>query len=109
MQRDGLSIALDQSEAAGGEVPLNQYWAAYLYVDDVEALAEEFARAGVTLHRDIAEQPYGCRDFDVRDPDGHIIAFGQDLQPDGPGPGLAGPDTQATDAQDRAVDSAAGD
>ncbi len=34
-------------------------------------------------------RPYGCREFVVDDPDGHIIAFGQVLAPDPLGPGLS--------------------
>jgi hypothetical protein len=34
------------------------------------------------------DNPYGCDDFDVIDPDGHRIAFGQDMEP-GARPGLA--------------------
>jgi len=56
-------------------------------------LAAEFEASEVTLHRGLEEQPYGCRDFDVRDPDGHIIAFGEDMAPSTAGPGLVPPDT----------------
>lgn len=85
VQRGDVTIALDGSRDGGRSV--NQWWAAYIYVDDVEALRAEF------LSRDIAateiHRPthYGCIDFDVVDPDGHRIAFGQSLDPD-PGPGL---------------------
>ncbi len=32
---------------------------------------------------------YGLRDFDIRDPDGHIIAFGHPLGTAPHGPGLS--------------------
>src|ERR1041385_98204 len=60
--------------------PLNQYWAMYLYVDDVDAMAQELLARGVTLEREPEDQPYGCRDFDIRDPDGHLIGIGQNEQ-----------------------------
>jgi catechol 2,3-dioxygenase-like lactoylglutathione lyase family enzyme len=76
--RDRISIFLDKSRTPR-LAPLNQYWAAYVYVDnDVDALASEFALRGVEITREPEDQPYGCRDFDIRDPDGHMIGFGKE-------------------------------
>ena len=85
--RGTVTIMLDASRDSGA-LPVNQYWAAYVYVDDVDALHREFSRAGVDIVRGPEDMEYGCRDFDVRDPDGHLIAFGQDTQPSPEGPGL---------------------
>ncbi len=85
--RNTVTIALDQSRETGRE-PRNQYWAAYIYVDDVDALAEELRAKGVEIVRGPEDQEYGCREIDVKDPDGHIIGFGQDLRPSEEGPGL---------------------
>jgi uncharacterized glyoxalase superfamily protein PhnB len=52
----------------------------YIYVDGVDALAAEFAGRGVAFARAVEDQEYGCRDFEVRDPDGHVIGFGGELQ-----------------------------
>ena len=49
---------------------------AYVHVDDVDQLLEEFRGRGVVLHRDIVDNDYGQRDFCVRSPDGLRIAFG---------------------------------
>ncbi|MBI1385212.1 MAG: hypothetical protein GC150_09900 [Rhizobiales bacterium] len=87
VQRGPVTLALDRSRA--GPVPVNQWWAAYVYVADADALYRELKNDGVIIHREIGDMPYGMRDFDVRDPDGHIIAFGSDLSPTPPGPGLA--------------------
>lgn len=87
VNRGTITIALDASRE-GGRQPQNQYWAAYLYVTDVEALHREYVDRGVEILRGPEDTDYGCRDFDVRDPDGHIIAFGQDLIPSEKGPGL---------------------
>ena len=57
--------------------PLDQYWAVYFYVDDVNAMAAELAARGVAIDREPDDQPYGCRDFDIRDPDGHAVGIGQ--------------------------------
>ena len=85
--RGSVTIMLDKGRD-GQTVPLNQYWAAYVYVDDVDALHREFSQAGAEIARGPEDTYYGCRDFDVRDPDGHLIAFGQDLEPGPEGPGL---------------------
>ena len=87
VQRGRVTIALDRS---GGDsaVPLNQHWAAYVYVADADALCAEFRSNGVEIVRELEDAPYGLRDFDVRDPDGHILAFGHDLDPGNSEPGL---------------------
>ena len=85
--RDTVTIALDRSRDVG-RAPQNHCWAAYVYVDEVDALAEELRGKGVEIIRGPVDQPYGCREIDVQDPDGHIIGFGQDLQPPAAGPGL---------------------
>jgi catechol 2,3-dioxygenase-like lactoylglutathione lyase family enzyme len=87
VQCGAVTIALDQSRD-GISPPRQQYWSAYVYVDDADALLAEFKAAGVAIARDICATEYGCRDFDVRDPDGHCIGFGTVLRPDAMGPGL---------------------
>jgi len=77
VQRGGVTIALDFAE--DGTVPLNQYWAAYVYVSEVDALCAELKAKGAEIAREIEDTEYGCRDFDIRDPDGHLIAFGEVL------------------------------
>ncbi|WP_416897201.1 MAG: VOC family protein [Minwuia sp.] len=90
VQRGAVTFALDETRETGAPVPGNQYWAAYLYVTGVRDLLESFRKAGVPIERELEETPYGLLDFDIRDPDGHVIAFGEDLQPrPGVGPGLA--------------------
>lgn len=85
--RDTVTLALDQSNEADRE-PHNQYWAAYIYVDDVDALSQEMVERGVDVLRGPEDMPHGCREIDVKDPDGHILCFGQDLHPTEAGPGL---------------------
>ena len=51
----------------------------YIWVDDADALYAEFKSKGVTIARDICDQPYGCRDFDVEDCNGYRLCFGHDL------------------------------
>jgi len=79
ISRGRATLFLDQSRTPRA-APLNQYWAAYLYVDDVDAYFSELKSRGVAIERDIEDQDYGCRDFDIRDPDGHVIGIGQLLK-----------------------------
>ena len=87
VQRGLVTLALDKGE---GPPPLNHWWAAYVYIEDAEALRETFAQAGIAVTEMHRPTHYGCIDFDVVDPDGHRIAFGQALNPV-PGPGLGEP------------------
>ena len=88
VQRGPVTIALDRARDPG-PLPINQYWAAYVYVAAVDDLLSEVRAAGVAVERGPEETLYGMREIDVRDPDGHLIAFAQDLNPGTAGPGLA--------------------
>ncbi len=77
VQRGKVTIALDRSRDGG--VPVNQYWAAYIYTGDADALYREFSAIKVDIPRGPEETFYRMREFDVRDPDGHLIAFAHDL------------------------------
>jgi catechol 2,3-dioxygenase-like lactoylglutathione lyase family enzyme len=44
-------------------------------VDDVEALFAEFQRRGVDMAQPLTQQPWGARDFIIRDPDGNLLCF----------------------------------
>jgi len=43
--------------------------------DDIERLFREFESAGVRFHQTLATQPWGAKDFVVRDPDGNLLHF----------------------------------
>ncbi len=88
VQRGGVTLALDRSRTPR-QAPLNQYWAAYVYVSDADALADEFRGRGVEIVREPCDMEHRLREFDVRDPDGHIIGFGHSLGAAPHGPGLA--------------------
>ena len=59
--------------------PAGEMWDAYVWVDDADALAAEFKGKGVSIPRDICDQDYGCRDFDVEDCNGYRLCFGHSL------------------------------
>lgn len=49
---------------------------AYLFVDDADALYEEYAARGVEFTRPLGDMPWRAREFVVRDCDGRLLAFG---------------------------------
>ncbi|WP_431046934.1 VOC family protein [Streptomyces sp. P1-3] len=88
--QDGDRIAhaeLDWPE--GGAVMLGSYdpdtegwclrpgtFGAYVVTDHVDALYERLRHAGVKVLREIADQPYGSREFGIADPEGNKWSFG---------------------------------
>jgi uncharacterized glyoxalase superfamily protein PhnB len=48
----------------------------YVVVEDVDALYERAKAAGAEIVMEIADQPYGSRDFICRDPEGHLWSLG---------------------------------
>ena len=48
---------------------------AYIFVDDPDALHEEYVAQGVTIIRPPQDEPYGLRDFTLETPTGHRLTF----------------------------------
>ena len=80
--RDGICFMLSQvpgvarpNSVAAGE----STWDAYIWVNDVDALYGEFKAKGAKIIRgpEIVEE-YGNKDFDLEDPGGYVLCFGQD-------------------------------
>jgi catechol 2,3-dioxygenase-like lactoylglutathione lyase family enzyme len=79
--RGGITIMLSQIDKAVVRPnritdPRGEVWDAYVWVNDPDALFREFQQKGVKITRDICDQPYHCRDFDVEDCNGYRICFG---------------------------------
>ena len=51
----------------------------YFVVDDIDALAAEYAAKGIAFRAAVADKPWGMREFALETPDGHRIMFGQDI------------------------------
>ena len=49
----------------------------YFYVDDVVALRDSVMAKGVEA-TDLAVRFYGMKEFEITDPEGHVLIFGQD-------------------------------
>ncbi len=68
--------------------PFEGGWSAYFYIDDAKALYAIASARGVETHGLPHETFYGILEFEIKDPEGHWVAFGQDLKPSDEGPGL---------------------
>jgi uncharacterized glyoxalase superfamily protein PhnB len=86
LERSGIVIMLSQLPKTGLmrpnrlADPAGEAWDAYIHVENADALHAEFRARGVKIVRDLCDQFYGCRDFDVEDCNGYRLCFGQDLE-----------------------------
>jgi len=82
VKRSGIVIMLSQLAKTGVvrpnriADPEGEAWDAYIWIENADALHAEFRSKGVTITRDICDQPYGCRDFDVEDRNGYRLCLG---------------------------------
>jgi len=56
----------------------------YVGVSDADALHEELRARGVAIRHPPANYPWGAREMQVTDPDGHVLRFGSDALPGEP-------------------------
>ncbi len=80
--RDGICFMLKQCPGLARPNSIaygSSTWDAYIWVRDVDALYEEFKTKGVKIIRgpEVVEE-YGNKDFDLEDPNGYVLCFGQD-------------------------------
>ena len=76
LHRDDVAIhlALDRDgEKAGSN-------SCCVFVTNVDALYEACVAAGAKIARQIEDSPYGLRDFNLSDPDGNVILFGESVR-----------------------------
>lgn len=79
VERDGIALNLRlvcEGVFAGDVREREQLLAASITVTDVKALYTEFTAAGVEFQQPLRRQPWGAREFVVRDPDGNLVLFG---------------------------------
>jgi catechol 2,3-dioxygenase-like lactoylglutathione lyase family enzyme len=85
VKRGGIVIMLSQLRQPGCVRPNRivdpdgEAWDAYIWVDDADALHQEFVKKEVKIPRTLCNQPYGNRDFDVEDCNGYRLCFGHGL------------------------------
>jgi catechol 2,3-dioxygenase-like lactoylglutathione lyase family enzyme len=89
VSRDGARINLRCVDRPVIDAELRdreQLLAAYLTVataDDIKALFLEYQAAGATFFQTLRREPWGARDFIVRDPDGNLLLFAGPADNDG--------------------------
>lgn len=74
LKREGVNIHLTKRNDANQ--PSTAHVVTYIFVYDVNSLYEEYLSKDVTISRELGTREYGMRDFDITDPDGHILSFG---------------------------------
>ena len=85
VQRNGVIIMLAQIDDATLVRPNNIVsreggaWDTYIWIDNADGLHAELLSKGANIVREICNQPYGCRDFDILDCNGYRLCFGQDI------------------------------
>lgn len=78
---DGFIFMLKQADS-DAEICTSRdqsgYWSAYIWVNDADALFESYKSKGAIIdYEPCIQEDYDMKEFAVRDPDGHVIAFGQ--------------------------------
>ena len=80
--REGLEVMLNQVAPGEAFKPNADYdgrYDAYFWVRDADALHAEMSAKGADIVCPPSDEPYMMREFQVRDPDGHLLAFGHDI------------------------------
>lgn len=72
-RRVANSHAISLNEPQGGT------WDLFCWVDDVLGLHAELAGRGAVVVYAPVRQPYGTTEFAVRDPQGYVLGFGQEI------------------------------
>ncbi len=85
--RDRVAIMLKEITPEIKPIPNNTRhewarWDAYVYVDDPDALFNEFTSAGVTFFSSLRDNEDGLRGFDIKDGDGYVLYFGRPIRKD---------------------------
>jgi uncharacterized glyoxalase superfamily protein PhnB len=80
MQRDDCRIHLGECPDAipAGDTGDHSYYG-YFYVDDAKVLYSHVRDEDVDIIKELADEPWGMREFALRTPDGHRIMIGERL------------------------------
>ena len=75
-KKDSATVFVDAWH--GPDPDRTQAWRAYFHTEAVDALAEAVRAAGHPIE-DLRDAVYGMRELTLRDPDGNLLCFGQDI------------------------------
>src|SRR5258705_9296919 len=97
--RNGCAVMFRRVQEPGLICPNERQggaWDVFFWVDDVEALHAELSLKGAQGVYPLVVQPYGMKEFAVRDPNGYVLGFGQEW-PARPGIQVKSPETAGGD------------
>ena len=80
VKRSGVIIMFSQPDKAGLMQPNFAAHDAYIWIDHADRIYQEFKSKGVKIVREIRDEPYGFRDFDIEDCNGYRLAFGHPIE-----------------------------
>lgn len=79
--RDGAQVFIksdrDVSPLPNRKRHPSMRWDAFVYVQDPDALAAEFADHGAGFSKPLQDTHDGLRGFEISDPDGYVLFFGR--------------------------------
>ncbi len=78
MKAGNVSIHLTQSDKDFR--PNSQHIAVMIFVSRIDELYKALRSEGVNITSEIGDRDYAMRDFDIADPDGHLLSFGQGIE-----------------------------
>jgi uncharacterized glyoxalase superfamily protein PhnB len=78
MQRDNAEIMLLRQESYVKPVVIRPagLWDAYIRMENIKEFYETVRRE-IPIQRELVKQPYGNVEFEVRDPNGYVLTFGE--------------------------------
>jgi predicted enzyme related to lactoylglutathione lyase len=80
VQRDNCMLMLGECRDATPPTELGDHsYFAYLEVDNIDVLYEEFLCNGAEMRHGPEDKPWGMREFPLKTVDGHRLTFGQEI------------------------------
>ena len=76
LKRGSISIHLSLTSKDQQFIPNNTLL--YIFVHDIDAVYEELINKRVLIKSQLGERDYAMKDFDIEDPDGYVLTFGQE-------------------------------
>ncbi|MGH9482776.1 MAG: VOC family protein [Terriglobales bacterium] len=78
IRRDGIRLGIAPRDGDFGPISL------YVFLNDVDAFYAECLSHGLHPNRPVEVADYGAKDFDLSDPDGNRICFGEPAESTAP-------------------------
>lgn len=78
--RDAFVVMLGEcaDEPPAAELGDHSYMA-YLVVEDIESLYQEYEKQGVEIRKRLRTEDWGMKEFAIQTPDGHRMMFGEEV------------------------------